>query len=537
MREFLTSTTFLKSIKGGSLSEYAIVTMLIAGAGLVAVSTLGDSVDKVFFDNSSAIEQAGNTTPDIQPSGAPEPGQNFAITLGSYSGFPVANPGNSFSFDFSSLVALTDPGSVSVSNLSWAIGGGNPVPQGLILDSNTGVLSGVIDLSAANTSSTFEVIASFETESETQVYTLNVGGVIINVIQVSLGSHHSCAISVNNTLYCWGRGEFGRLGLGDELDRMTPQAVSIPGGVTAVSAGPEHTCSVSVSGNLYCWGQGVLGQLGNGESGFGYYETSPILVSGVGSSVTDVGTGVNNTCAIASGEVYCWGWNNTGNVGNGVPGVYNTPQLVNTLSNNNVLITMTGTHVCALTADSNAYCWGTNNHGQAGVGSTNNQQFPSLVSSLEGEVAYISAGHSHTCAVTTSNALYCWGFNSYGQVGDGTFSTNKPLPSNVASLGNNVRFVSAGSLRTCAITFTNELYCWGYDSSRFLEYAGGGDRSLPALFSGVDTSGNNILDVGGIHACVERSDNNLYCWANGMNGRLGNNDTSDQAFPVPVLWD
>jgi hypothetical protein len=196
-------------------------------------------------------------------------------------------------------------------------------------------------------------------------------------------------------------------------------------GVAAISAGALHTCALLTTGGVRCWGAGGIGQLGNG----GTNDSSvPVNVSTLGSGVAAIASGSFHACALTSGGgVKCWGSNLEGELGNGLPNDSSTPVNVSTLASGVASISAGGYHSCALTTGGGARCWGSNYYGQLGDG-TNvvNRRTPVVVvlSTTSGRPFVsgiaIATGDGHTCALTSSAGVQCWGNNASGELGDGT---------------------------------------------------------------------------------------------------------------------
>jgi alpha-tubulin suppressor-like RCC1 family protein len=186
-------------------------------------------------------------------------------------------------------------------------------------------------------------------------------------------------------------------------------------GVVAIAAGGAHTCAILTGGGLKCWGDNSFGQLGDGTK---TNRLTPVAVSGLSSGVIAVSGGNVQTCALASGgAVKCWGLNNTGQLGDGTTTDHITPAPVSGLTSGVTAITARQGYACALTAAGGVKCWGTNEYGQLGNGTTINQLMPLSVSGLNSGVAAISSGSSHACALTIGGAVKCWGSNRNGQLG------------------------------------------------------------------------------------------------------------------------
>ncbi|MGH7568126.1 MAG: RCC1 domain-containing protein [Gemmatimonadales bacterium] len=252
------------------------------------------------------------------------------------------------------------------------------------------------------------------------------GGLTLTTLDA--GGTYSCGLIVaDSTAWCWGWGGTGQLGDGAR-SAAQPTPVAVLGGrkYTAVSGGTQHTCGLAADSTAWCWGDNGFGQLGNGTLAD---TTQPVLVSG-GLKLIAITTGYFHTCALApNGDAFCWGDNSTGQLGDTlVVGSSNTPRLV--LGGQSfAAITAGAVHTCGITVGGAGYCWGSGASGQLGsqpaalCGTTAGLQectrVPALIS---GGLSFvrISGGTRHSCGLTTGQLVYCWGLNNYGQLGDGS---------------------------------------------------------------------------------------------------------------------
>jgi alpha-tubulin suppressor-like RCC1 family protein len=358
--------------------------------------------------------------------------------------------------------------------------------------------------------------------------------------QLSAGLNHTCAVTTDFVPYCWGWNADGQLGNGNDTGPDTcgpafaPQPcsklpVAVRGGhrFRQVSTGEYHSCGVTGDNHVWCWGNGARGDLGTGAT---QEATTPVAVAG-GHLFRQVTTGFDFTCAISypDNKPYCWGANDRGQVGDG--------SLINRLVPVSVLgglrlsqISAGGRHVCGVTTDSRAFCWGYNNVGQLGDStSVDKRTRPRAVS---GGRLYrsISAGASHTCAVTTSGQGFCWGDGRSGQIGNG--KTYLSLWPRAVSGGLSLRRLSAGTVHTCAETTDSRAYCWGSNSEGELGTGGSLTRALTpvAVAGGLHFA---QLDAGNAHTCGKTSSGVGYCWGDDFYGQLGDG-TSGSEHPVPV---
>ncbi|MCH8850048.1 MAG: RCC1 repeat-containing protein, partial [Chloroflexi bacterium] len=202
-------------------------------------------------------------------------------------------------------------------------------------------------------------------------------------------------------------------------------------GVVAIAAGSSHPCAVTSDGGLVCWGLNDLGQLGSGTGGGS--QPSPTIVQGLSDAVTAASLGDAHTCALTTaGNVLCWGDNDAGQLGDGTSGgIRATPVAVSGLEGA-VSVAAGFLHTCALTTEGGVKCWGSNFFGQLGTGGgAAESALPVDVSGLTSGVAAIAAGGYHTCAVTLAGGVVCWGRNDHGQLGDGADSPAASTPVDV----------------------------------------------------------------------------------------------------------
>ncbi|MFH1436616.1 MAG: DUF4215 domain-containing protein, partial [Pseudomonadota bacterium] len=201
-------------------------------------------------------------------------------------------------------------------------------------------------------------------------------------------------------------------------------------GVTAVEAGTSHTCTVLGTGGVQCWGDNEHGQIGDGST---TDRTSPVDVSGLSSGVTAVSAGESHTCALLeAGGVQCWGNNEDGQLGDGTTTDRTSPVDVSGLSSGVIAVSAGGSsgssHTCALLDTGGVQCWGGNWAGMLGDGSRDDSSTPVHVSGLSSGVTAIAAGGSHACALLGTGGVKCWGSNMSGQIGDGSpHSRTRPV--------------------------------------------------------------------------------------------------------------
>jgi alpha-tubulin suppressor-like RCC1 family protein len=358
------------------------------------------------------------------------------------------------------------------------------------------------------------------------------------VTQIALGGYHTCALINTGGMKCWGGSDVGQIGDGSPgALRWTPAPVfGLGSGVIQITAGGRHTCALLSTGGVKCWGNNNSGQIGDGTSGTN--RPTPVAVSGLDSGVTQIAAGSSYTCALLdTGGVKCWGQNDIGQVGDGSSGTNRlTPVAVSDLSSGVTQITAANQHTCALLSTGGVKCWGTNYYGQIGDGTSLTYRLtPVAVSGLSSGVTQITAGYNHTCALLSTGGVKCWGGNSYGQIGDGTSGTNRLTPVSVSELNSGVTQIAARGWNTCALLSTGATKCWGWN-----EYGQIGDGTLGSnRLSPVGvldlSAGTTQIEAGESHTCALLSTGGMKCWGNNSSGQIGDGDVSDRLIPVQVL--
>lgn len=321
--------------------------------------------------------------------------------------------------------------------------------------------------------------------------------------QIVTGYRHTCAITrAGSRVMCWGENSWGQIGDGTRKHRRYPHYVVGLSGVKAISAGAGMTCALTSAGGVKCWGDVEGHGLYGGKSFF----ARPVDIAGLTSGVAAVAAGGHHTCALLNtGGVKCWGneygrtprdvrgvaglrtissgsgssscgITNAGGVmcwgAVGAPSVGTVPGGVSVLT----LGTSPGDGVpglggdagpfCVLTTGGGVKCWGTNRFGEVGNGTTSGGTTPSDVLGLTSGVTAVDAGSFYACALTSAGGVKCWGYGSYGQLGNGTFARSAPTPVDVIGLQRGMVAVSAsGYYHTCALTTAGRAKCWGYNSA------------------------------------------------------------------------
>lgn len=366
-----------------------------------------------------------------------------------------------------------------------------------------------------------------------------VGGALagIHVTHISVGDWHTCAIA-DHRAYCWGRGDNGRLGDDSPIDYMEPELVRGTlenKTVTDISAGGDYTCAVA-DGRAFCWGRASEGRLGTDtNTNLDVYTPTPIIVSGSLNRrvVTQISAGTDHACALADGNTFCWGSGSNGRLGDGTSArrIIATPVKTaadGLIADSAVSITAGADHSCAISRG-NIYCWGSNQHGQIGDNTYNDSTSPKKAQSPRYDMSYYRkavatstvAGEDHTCAIVEGK-VYCWGANDQGQLGAGhTSPVSGVVHVSGGSLGDKlVTKITAGEKATCALA-ENRVHCWGLYAQKRGSGSSAGRSNSPTLLRGT-IDGKSVSDISMRHnfGCAV-ADGKSHCWGHNEWGQFG----------------
>lgn len=318
------------------------------------------------------------------------------------------------------------------------------------------------------------------------------------VSAIAAGGVHTCALLVAGSVRCWGYAKDGQLGYGDQNnigDNESPaSAGNVPlfGKVTAIAVGNAHTCALFSTGGVRCWGQGESGKLGYGnQDNIGDNETPYVLPDIVlGGRATAITAGGSHTCALlTTGAVRCWGYGGDGRLGYGnatTIGDNETPASAGDvpLGGTAAAISAGASHTCALLTTGAVRCWGDGSGGRlgyAGTASIGDDETPAAVGDVPvgAKVTSVSAGFQHTCAVLTTGGLRCWGAGGRGRLGYGNTNDigddETPASASDVAVGRQAAAVEAGVLHTCALLVPGTVRCWGEGGTGYLGYGNTND--------------------------------------------------------------
>jgi len=401
---------------------------------------------------------------------------------------------------------------------------------------------------------------------------------------ISAGYYHSCALLDNASVKCWGLNDYGQLGIdsgtqmGDgsgEMAVLPTVNLGIGRTATAISAGYRHNCALLDNGYVKCWGRNNFGQLGIGNTttmgdNTGEMAVLPTVNLGTGRTATAIAAGDQHSCALLdNASVKCWGHN-----GNGQLGIGNTTNMGSTTGSMAVLPTVNlGTgrtataiaagdyHTCALLDNASVKCWGRNPYGQLGIDNTTQMGdntgemavLPTVNLGTGRTATAISAGYEQTCALLDNASVKCWGLNQYGALGiDNTTRMGDDsgemavLPTVNLGTGRTATAIDAGGNHTCAVLDNASVKCWGYNGNGQLgignttnmgDGPGKMGDNLPVVDLGTGRTATAFA-LGNYHTCALLDNASVKCWGRNDYGQLGIGNTTrmgDSSGEMAVL--
>ncbi|MBO9667036.1 MAG: hypothetical protein J7501_09505 [Bdellovibrio sp.] len=304
--------------------------------------------------------------------------------------------------------------------------------------------------------------------------------------------------------------------------------------INKLSIGRKHSCAVMSDNSLRCWGLNAYGQIGDGTSMF----RSEGVTIASGTSFKAVSVGNEHSCAIATnGDLYCWGRNANGQVGNNGAGVdKNTPQLIDS----GVAYQMVSSgenHSCGLTTTNKIRCWGQGMYGALGNGGTSNLNVPTEIDAAV-DYKFVSVGAKSSCAITSTDKLRCWGHNAVNELGDGT-TTNALAPIDIDAT-NDYATVAIGSGHGCGVTLTGAMRCWGYNGTGAIGDGTTTARTTPVTvnsgttYTAVAVTDDQNIGGGRTTTCAVLSTGAVQCWGSNVNGQLANSTLTQSTSAVNV---
>lgn len=418
----------------------------------------------------------------------------------------------------------------------------NDLPPGMTLNTTHQTLKGLLSGTPTKGGTyIFSVKAQFK-DSEEDVsdileYTIEIEGSSFRFKMVDAGNGTgTCGVTTDSRVACWGSNTYGQAGDGTTgTFKRVPVYVSGVTDAKAVAVGLSSACAIVGGGSVKCWGRNTLGDLGDGT---GVDSAVPVDVAGISSATVIDGYGSHYCVGLSEGGAKCWGQGAFMQLGDGTKVNAFTPVSVASLTGSVRQIAATRVNTCAIMENNSVWCWGTNADSSLGAGG--NMTTPAQIVGIEARS--IAGGDTHYCAITTGGAVKCWGRGNNWQLGPGTVAGggNKSAPTQVAGLTSGVKAIGLGYLHSCAVTSSGAVQCWGWDDGGQQgdgkAGAGGtvqpyGANVGPTQVVGL-TTGAVMVAGGRSHTCTVMVDGAAKCWGQGEG--LGNGVNVNTAAPVNV---
>ncbi|KAK1258466.1 Ultraviolet-B receptor UVR8 [Acorus gramineus] len=355
------------------------------------------------------------------------------------------------------------------------------------------------------------------------------------VVLMSAGASHSVALLSGNVVCSWGRGEDGQLGHGNAEDRLLPTIVSVLSdqNIVSVTCGADHTTAYSEFGSqVYSWGWGDFGRLGHGNSSDVF---SPQPVKALQNiKIKQIACGDSHCLAVTmDGEVQSWGRNQNGQLGLGTTEDSLVPRKIEAFKGISVKMVAAGAeHTAAVTDDGELYGWGWGRYGNLGLGDRRDRLVPEKVSIADSlKMAMVACGWRHTITVSSSGALYTYGWSKYGQLGHGDFEDHL-IPHQLEALSSScISQIAGGWRHTMALTSDGKLYGWGWNKFGQVGVCDNVDHCSPVHVKFPDEQKVIKISCGWRHTLAISERNNVFSWGRGTSGQLGHGDSIDRNIP------
>ena len=473
---------------------------------------------------------------------------------------PTSDPSPDYTFSSTKAGTITYGGSCS-SGTTSATSGNNTITFLTLSDGTYSDCTIIVTDSDGNASNTL-AITSFIVNTTTDT---------TRPTAIAAGSSHTCALLDNASVKCWGKNNKGQLGInssanmGDDSGEMAAlPTVNLGTGrtATAIDAGSFHSCALLDNASVKCWGRNNYGQLGINNSAnmgddSGEMAVLPSIDLGTGRTATAIAAGEYHSCALLdNASVKCWGNNNRGQLGinssshmgddSGEMAVL--PSIDLGTGRTATAIDAGGSHTCALLDNASVKCWGHNNSGNLGIDNNTNMGddsgemavLPTVNLGTGRTATAIALGYYYSCALLDNASVKCWGHNSLGQLGiDNTTDMGDDsgemavLPSIDLGTGRTATAIAAGYYHSCALLDNASVKCWGYNNKGQLGIGNkttmGDDSGEMAVLPSIDLgTGRTVTAIaaGEYHSCALLDNASVKCWGKNNSGQLGINSSA-----------
>lgn len=343
---------------------------------------------------------------------------------------------------------------------------------------------------------------------------------------IATGGHHSLAIKDDGALWSWGYNGTGQLGNGTTKSSKEPVKVKNLTGVIATAADEDYSLALESNGTVWAWGLNEYGQLGNGST---RDSLEPVQVPDL-TGVVAIAAGVTHALALKSdGTVWAWGRNLYGQIGDATIETRKSPVKVRMLSGI-VAISAGSKHSLALKEDGTVWAWGYNSDGELGIGTDEDSNVPVQVEGLDSVVG-ISAGYFHNMAVKSDGTVWVWGDNTYSQLGNATNGENSTVPRKEDGVSGVVS-ISGGARHSIVLESNGTVWSWGYNNYGQLGNGKNSEAYEPVQV--VDIPKISAIATHGYHSLAAESNGTVWAWGNNESGQLGDGSTYHNSIAMEV---
>lgn len=351
---------------------------------------------------------------------------------------------------------------------------------------------------------------------------------------VAIGYNHNIAVKSDGTLWSWGDGTFGQLGAGPAVSlSLIPIQVGTDNHWQTVSAGFNHSVAIKTDGALWTWGYNGYGQLGNGATGFDESKNTPIQI-GTDTNWLSVSAGRFHTLALKNDHtLWTWGYNSMGQLGDGTNGTgadKNVPVQIGSATDWQY-ISAGDQFSTAIKTNGTLWTWGYNFYGQLGdgtYGTGSEKNIPTQIGTAT-DWATVAGGYSHTTARKNNGTIWAWGHNNAGQIGIGNITTQY-VPIQVGT-ATDWKSVINGEFYTMGIKTNGTL--WGWGSNDMGQFGNGttATYNVVPLQIGTDTNWNSVFIRTAVSFAI-KTNNTIWAWGRNNNGQLGDNTIINKTSPI-----
>ncbi len=355
-------------------------------------------------------------------------------------------------------------------------------------------------------------------------------------VSISMGDYHTQAIDEAGNVFIWGYNGYGQLGHNGITAQSLIPIIIVTSKANKLYAGNSSSYSLDTSNNLWVWGDGSYGQLGNGSSAS--YGSARRITNSDNAKFMNISTSVSSYYFVLgideNGSLWTWGYNYYG------LGIYKTSvdiptKITNTDNTKFVAIGAGGSHGFAIDEVGALWAWGLNNFGQLGNGNNNNSSIPIKITNTDNtKFISVAGGNFHSLAIDEAGALWAWGYNSYGQLGNGN-TNNSNIPKKITNT-DNTKFVSvwAGGSHSIAIDEAGSLWAWGYNGNGQLGDGSTNNSNIPIKITNIDNTKFLIVAVGASHNLAIDEAGSLWVWGYNNYGQLGDNSVTTRTLPEKI---